>query len=102
MAQMARRCWGESGGSVFRNSGRKRRNAARTVAGRSVKSRENLDLARQSSAELVHQAQGILAALMGQVQVDHGGSDLAVAEEFLDGVEVSPGFQQVGREAMAK
>ena len=32
---------------------------------------------------------------MGQVQIDHGGGDLLVAEQALDRVEMGPGLQQV-------
>jgi hypothetical protein len=53
-------------------------------------------LAWQPLAELVHQAQGVLGALMGQVQINHGGSDLLVTEELLDGVQVRAGFKKVG------
>ena len=37
---------------------------------------------------------------MGQVQIDHGGGDLLVAEQALDRVEMGPGLQQVGGEAV--
>jgi hypothetical protein len=35
-------------------------------------------------AELFHQAEGIAGAPMGQMQVDHGGGDVAVTEQLLD------------------
>ena len=35
-----------------------------------------LGLAGQPLAELVHQPQGVLGALMGQMEIDHGGGDL--------------------------
>ena len=59
-------------------------------------------LARQSAAELVHQAQGVLAGLMGQVQIDHGGGDLFMAQELLDGVQMRAGFQEMGGKGMAQ
>ena len=34
--------------------------------------------------------------------VDHGGRDVAVAEELLDGADVVAGFEEVGREAVAE
>ncbi len=34
--------------------------------------------------------------------VDHGGFDVAVAQEFLDGADVVAGFEEVGGEAVAE
>ena len=102
MAQMARRCAGESGGSVARNSGKKRRNAPNTV-GRSL----TLCVGRspwlgwQPFAELVHELQGFASALMGQMQINHGGGDLLVTEKFLDRVQMCAGFQQMRGETVA-
>jgi hypothetical protein len=61
-----------------------------------------LCLAGQALAELVHQTQSILSALVGQMQIDHGRGDLLVTEELLNGVEMRAGFQQVGGEAVAQ
>jgi len=36
------------------------------------------------------------------VGVDHGGLDVLVAEQFLDGAYVVTGFEQVGGKRMAK
>ena len=36
------------------------------------------------------------------VGVDHGGGDVAVAEELLDGSDVVAALEEVGREGMAK
>ena len=52
-------------------------------------------LARQSAGQSIDQAQGILAGLMGQVQIHHGGGDLFMPEKLLDGVQVRAGFQHV-------
>ena len=57
-------------------------------------------LAGQAAAELVHQLQGILGALVGQMQIYHGGSDLFMTQELLDGVQVSAGFQEMGGKGM--
>ena len=46
---------------------------------------------RQSSSI---SAQGILGALVGEVQVDHGGGDLLVTEQRLDGVQAGAGLHQ--------
>lgn len=36
------------------------------------------------------------------VGVDHGGGDVGVAEQFLDGAEILTGFEEVGGEAMSE
>jgi hypothetical protein len=36
------------------------------------------------------------------MQIDHRGGDLLVTQELLDGVQIRPGFEQMGGEAMAK
>ena len=40
--------------------------------------------------------------LVGQVQIDHGGGDLFMAQEFLDGVQMRASFQEMGRKGMAQ
>jgi hypothetical protein len=40
--------------------------------------------------------------LVRQMQIDHRGGDLLVTQELLDGVQMRPGFEQMGGEAMAK
>ena len=52
------------------------------------------------AAELIHQRQRVLGGLMGQVQIDHGGGDLPVTEEPLNGVEMGASLQLVGGEAV--
>src|SRR6476661_8892293 len=103
MAQMARRCDAESGGSVARNSGRKRRNAPKTV-GRSdtLRLERSSGLARQPLAELVHEAQGVLGALMSQMQINHGAGDLLMTEQFLNRVQMRAGFRQMRGETVAQ
>jgi hypothetical protein len=41
-------------------------------------------------------------AAIEDVGVDHGGRDVAVAEELLDGADVVSGFQKVGGEGVAE
>ncbi len=36
------------------------------------------------------------------MRVDHGGGDVAVAEELLNGPDVLPGFEQVGGEGVSE
>jgi hypothetical protein len=42
------------------------------------------------------------AAAVEDVGVDHGGGDVAVAKEFLDGADVVAGFEKVGGEGVAE
>ena len=102
MAQRARRCSVRSGGRVLRNSGRKRRSACRTVAGTGVSGAGAPELTRQPAAQLVHQTQGILGGLVGQVQVDHRGGDLLVTEQSLDGVQMGAGLQKMSGKGMTQ
>ena len=39
---------------------------------------------------------------MGEVQIDHGGLNLLVTQQLLDGVEMSAGFQEMGCETMTQ
>jgi hypothetical protein len=41
-------------------------------------------------------------AAVEDVGVDHGGGDVAVTEELLDGAYVVAGFKEVGREGVAE
>ena len=41
-------------------------------------------------------------AAVEDVGVDHGGGDVAVAEELLDGADVVAGLEQVGGEGVAQ
>ncbi len=43
-------------------------------------------LARQVAAEFFHQAQAVLFAAMGEVEIHHGGTDLLVPQQSLHGV----------------
>src|SRR6266404_8739212 len=102
MAQIARRCCGESGGPVFRNSGRKRRNAPKTLGRSDTRAGGRFRLAWESLAELVHEPQSVLGALVGQMQVNHGGGDLLMTEQLLDHVQMRAGLQQMGGKAVAQ
>lgn len=50
----------------------------------------------QSFHDLVDDAVGIFLAFAGQMQIDHGGFQLAVTEIALDGPDVDAGFQKMG------
>ena len=52
------------------------------------------------SGGLVERAVDAEGAAVEDVGVDHGGGDVAVAEELLDGADVVAGFEQVSREAV--
>ena len=41
-------------------------------------------------------------ATLDDVGVDHGGADALVAEEFLDGVDIVAGLEEVGGEGVAQ
>jgi hypothetical protein len=36
------------------------------------------------------------------MEIAHGGADMAVAEQALDGVDIDAGFEQMGGEGMAQ
>ena len=59
-------------------------------------------LARQSAADLLHELHRVAVGLVGEMQIDHGGVDVLVAEERLDGVEAGPGFEHVRGKRMAQ
>src|SRR3974390_3633087 len=100
MAQMARRCCGESAGSEAWNCGRKARNAPTTVGRSDMRAGRRLWLAWQTLAKLIDQSQCVLAGLMSQMQVNHGAGDLRVPQQLLDRMQVRPRLQQVRGEAV--
>ena len=64
-------------------------------------------LARRSfQAKTAHQvvddAEGMLMALGGEVEIEHGGVEAAVPEILLDAADVDTGFQEVGGVAVSK
>jgi hypothetical protein len=59
--------------------------------------------ADEISAEGVDGAgEAATARAVEDVGVDHGGPDVAVAEEFLDGADVGAAGEKMGREGVAK
>ena len=60
------------------------------------------ELPRQPAAKIIHEAQGILGGLMRHVQVDHGGGDLFMTEQFLNRVQMRAGFQQMRGKGMTQ
>ena len=48
----------------------------------------------------VRRAANASSALVQDVGVDHGGVDVAVAQQFLDRPDIVPIFQEVGSERM--
>lgn len=59
-------------------------------------------LAWQTVAKALHHLESIFSGDMGQMQINHGGSDLLMSQQALDGVEMSAGFEQVSREAVTQ
>src|SRR5512141_910545 len=53
-----------------------------------------------SGASPVERADDSERAAVDDVRVDHGGPDVLVAEECLDGPDVGARFEEVGREAV--
>jgi len=51
---------------------------------------------------LINDGVGILLAFTGEVEVAHGGLQVAVAHVLLDEADVDPGFEQVSGVAVAK
>ncbi len=60
------------------------------------------ELAWKSGAEALDQRAAILLAAVREVEIDHGGVDVAVAEQGLDGVQAGPRLDQVGGEGMTQ
>ena len=50
----------------------------------------------------VHGTANSRGAAVQDMSVDHGGLDVAVAEEFLDGADIVAVFEQVGGKGMAE
>lgn len=59
-------------------------------------------MASRRSAHVIQGAAHSRGAAVEHVGVDHGGLDVLVAEQFLDGAYVVTGFEQVGGKRMAK
>ena len=52
--------------------------------------------------DLVDEFEGIFLALLGEMQIDHGGLKPGVSHVSLDDTEIHPGFEQMGGVRMAK
>ena len=57
---------------------------------------------RQAFAEAFDQQARVLGGLIGQVEVDHRGIDVLMAEEVLDLVQACSGLHQVRGEGMTQ
>ena len=68
--------------------------------------RASQDISRSSAAsagsELVEWAPDASAPLVEDMRIDHGRAHVAVPEQFLDGSDVVPGFEQMGRKAVSQ
>jgi len=60
------------------------------------------ELAWKSGAEALDQRAAVLLAAVREVEIDHGGVDVAVPEQGLDGVQAGTGLDQMGGEGMAQ
>ena len=58
--------------------------------------------ARQLLTKLIHEPQGILGGLMRDVEINHGGGDLLMAEQLLDGVQMRAGFEEMRGKGMTQ
>jgi hypothetical protein len=54
------------------------------------------------SIERVERAANTTTTAIQHVRVDHGGADVAMAQQFLDGSNVVAGLEQVGGERVTK
>ena len=60
------------------------------------------EMVRDIVLELVGRALYAVGAAFGYVGVDHGGFEVSVAQEFLDGADVVSVFEEVRPEEMSK
>ena len=61
------------------------------------------ELARSGAGEEgVHRALNSGGAAVEGMSIDHRGRDVPGAQEFLDGADVVPGFEEMSREGMAE
>jgi hypothetical protein len=56
----------------------------------------------ESLHHVIDQLAGILLALLGQVEIEHGGFETSVAHIALDDVQIDAGFEQMGGVGMAQ
>ena len=62
----------------------------------------SLRLTRQALTKRLDQHAGVFAGLMSEVKVDHGGVNLLVSKETLNGVQTRPAFDQMSGEAVTQ
>ena len=55
---------------------------------------------RRSNAEIIQGTRNALATLLEDVGVDHGGGNIIVPEQLLNGADVGAALQQVSGEGM--
>ena len=60
------------------------------------------DLAGQFAVELFDERTAVLLAAVGEVDVEHGGVDVAVPQQRLNGVQAGPGLDEMRGERMAQ
>jgi hypothetical protein len=53
-------------------------------------------------SESIQRTLHAIGAALQHVRVDHGGADIGVAQQLLDGADIVAGFEQMGGKAMAK
>ena len=56
----------------------------------------------KSNAEIVQGTRNALATLLKDVGVDHGGGNIVVPEQLLNGADIGSALKQVGGEGMPK
>ena len=56
----------------------------------------------ESLHHVVNQLAGVFLALLGQVEIEHGGLESGVAEVALDDAQVDAGFEEMGGVGMAQ
>jgi hypothetical protein len=56
----------------------------------------------ESLHHVIDQLAGVLLALLGQVEIEHGGFESSMAHVALDDAQVDTGFQEMGGVGMAQ
>jgi hypothetical protein len=56
----------------------------------------------ESLHQVIDQLAGVFLALLGEVQIEHGGFELGMAHVALDDAQVDAGFEEVGGVGMAQ
>lgn len=55
----------------------------------------------ESLHHVIDQLAGVFLALLGEVEIEHGGLQLGMSHVALDGAQVDSGFKEVGGIGMA-